>query len=174
MMPWVHTLVLVLCAIINLVGLFGLFLVFFPGLTVAWIGQLIWVIYVGFNKSHAGWQFGLTIAIFVLNTLLMLGGSFIDNVLGVKNTREKGVPWWEIAVTFLAMMVGGLLLTPLGGLVLALGTLFLLEYYRLDKDRAKAWQATKALAFGYGAATVIRFVVCLVMIVLWAGMVAFL
>lgn len=171
---WVHYVVLILAAIINLIGLFGLILVFFPGLTVAWVGQLIWLIYVGFNKAHAGWQFGLTIFLFVINTLLMIGGSLIDNVLGAKKTRALGVPWWELAVTFAAMIVGGLLLTPLGGLAVTLGSLFLLEYYREGKDKRKAWEATKALAFGYGSAAIIRFVICIVMIALWLVMVAFL
>lgn len=174
MIAIIHYLILAVCIILNLIGLFGLVLVFFPGLTVSWIGQLIWVLYVGFNKSHGGWQFALTIAIFVINTLLMIGGSLIDNVLGAKNTRDKGVPWWEILVTFLAMIIGGIFLTPIGGLALALATLFLLEYYRLDKDKDKAWEATKALAFGYGSAAIIRFVICLLMIGLWLLMVFFL
>lgn len=174
MSGWVYYLVLIICAIINLIGLFGLVLVFFPGLTVAWVGQLIWVLFVGFNKSHGNWQFGLTILIFVVNTLLMIVGSLIDNVLGAKKTRALGVAWWELALTFLAMFVGGLLFTPLGGLALALVTLFLLEYYRLGKDKNKAWDATKALAFGYGSAAIIRFVICLVMIALWIIMVLFL
>lgn len=169
-----HYLVFIICMIVNLIGLLGLVLVFFPGLTVSWVGQLIWVLYVGFNKAHGGWEFGLTIAIFVLNTLLMIGGSLIDNILGAKNTRDKGVPWWEILVTFLAMILGGIFLTPIGGLALALATLFLLEYYRLDKDKEKAWEATKALAFGYGTAAIIRFVICLLMIALWLLMVFFL
>ena len=169
-----HYLVFIICVIVNLIGLLGLVMVFFPGLTVSWVGQLIWVLYVGFNKAHGSWEFGLTIAIFVLNTLLMIGGSLIDNILGAKNTRDKGVPWWEILVTFLAMILGGIFLTPIGGLALALATLFLLEYYRLDKDKEKAWEATKALAFGYGTAAIIRFVICLLMIALWLLMVFFL
>jgi len=83
---WLYYLVLVISGLLNLVGLVGLLLVFFPGLTVVWIGQLIWVIFVGFNKSHEGWQFGLTIAIFVFNTLIMIIGSLLDNILGASGT----------------------------------------------------------------------------------------
>ncbi len=72
------------------------------------------------------------------------------------------------------MVLGGIFLTPIGGLALALATLFLLEYYRLEKDKDKAWEATKALAFGYGSAAIIRFVICLLMIGLWLLMVFFL
>ncbi len=87
--PWLHWLILALSGILNLVGLVGLLLVFFPGLTVAWVGQLIWFIFVGFNKSHGGWQFGLTIAIFVINTIIMLVGSVVDNILGATETAKK-------------------------------------------------------------------------------------
>lgn len=171
---WVYYLMLVVCALINLVGLVGLVLVFFPGLTVAWIGQLIWVIFVGFNKSHEGWQFGLTIAIFVVNTLIMLVGSLLDNILGASKTRKKGVPWWEILLTMVIMVVGGIAFTPLGGLALSLGALFLFEYFRQEKNYEKAWESTKALAFGYGTAAIIRFFLCLIMIVLWVFMVVLL
>ncbi len=171
---WLNYLVLIICGLINLIGLFGLFLVFFPGLVVSWIGQLIWVIYVGFNKGHANWQFALTIVLFLINTGIMILGSLLDNILGAKKTREKGVPWWEIMVTWLAMIFGGIVLTPLGGLIAALTTLYLLEYFRLKKDKKQAWEGTKALAFGYGSAAIIRFFLCLVMVVLWILMVVFL
>lgn len=171
---WLHYLVLAISGILNLVGLVGLLLVFFPGLTVTWIGQLIWVIFVGFNKSHEGWQFRWTIAIFVFNTLVMIVGSLLDNILGASGTRKKGVPWWEIIATMAVMVVGGLLLTPLGGLALSLGTLYLVEYFRLEKDTKKAWENTKAMAFGYGSAAIIRFFLCIVMIGLWVVMVVLL
>lgn len=171
---WLYYLILAISGILNLVGLVGLLLVFFPGLTVAWVGQLIWVIFVGFNKGHEGWQFGLTIAIFVINTLIMIVGSLLDNILGASGTRKKGVPWWEIFLTMVIMVVGGISLTPLGGLGVALGTLFLVEYARLEKDKAKAWESTKALAFGYGSAAIIRFFLCMIMIGLWVVMVVML
>lgn len=171
MTNWTYYLILAISAILNLVGLVGLLLVFFPGLTVTWVGQLIWVIFVGFNKNHAGWQFGLTITIFVINTIIMIVGSLLDNILGASGTRKKGVPWWEIFLVMAIMIIGGIILTPLGGLALSLGTLFLIEYYRLEKDPKKAWESTEALAFGYGSAAIIRFFLCLLMIALWVFMV---
>lgn len=171
---WVRILLLVLSGILNAVGFFGLFLVFFPGLTISWVGHLIWVLYVGFNRGHSSLQFGLTIALFVVSTLLMLVGSLLDNLLGAKKSRDAGVPWWEILVSFLGMLVGGILLTPIGGIAVALGLLYILEYRRLDQDREKAWAATKALAFGYGLAAGIRLVMGFVMVCLWLVTVIFL
>ena len=165
--PWLHWLMLALSTILNFVGLVGLLLVFFPGLTVAWVGQLIWFIFVGFNKSHGGWQFGLTIAIFVINTIIMLVGSVVDNILGATESQKKGVPWWEIGLVMVVMLVGGTVLTPIGGLAASLGVIFLIEYIRLNKDSKSAWESTKALAFGYGKAAVLRFILCQIMIILW-------
>ena len=171
---WIRILLLVLSGMLNAVGFFGLFLVFFPGLTVSWLGHLIWVIYVGFNRGHSSLQFGLTIALFVVSTLLMLVGSLLDNLLGAKKSRDAGVPWWEIFVSFLGMLIGGILLTPIGGIAVALGLLYILEYRRLNNDRQKAWAATKALAFGYGMAAGIRLVMGFVMVCLWLITVLFL
>ena len=72
------------------------------------------------------------------------------------------------------MIIGGILLTPIGGLAAALGVLYILEYGRLERDREKAWQATKALAFGYGIAAAIRLVMGFVMVTLWLVTVIFL
>ena len=171
---WIRILVIAGSGILNAVGFFGLFLVFFPGLTVSWLGHLIWVIYVGFNRGHSSLQFGLTIALFVISTLLMLVGSLLDNLLGAKKSRDAGVPWWEILVSFLGMLIGGILLTPIGGIALALGLLYILEYGRLNQDHEKAWAATKALAFGYGLAAGIRLVMGFVMVCLWLITVIFL
>lgn len=167
MAPLLHWLILALSGILNLVGLVGLLLVFFPGLTVAWLGQLIWFIFVGFNKSQGGWQFGLTIAIFVFNTIIMLVGSVLDNILGATESEKKGVPWWEIGVVMLIMVIGGIFLTPIGGLAASMAVLYLIEYKRLEENRSAAWESTKALAFGYGKAAIIRFILCLIMIMLW-------
>ena len=171
---WIRILLLIFSGILNAVGFFGLFLVFFPGLTVSWVGHLIWVLYVGFNRGHSSLQFGLTIGLFVINTLLMLIGSITDNLLGAKKTRDAGVPWWEIVVSLLGMLIGGIFLTPIGGIALALGLLYILEYRRLNHDREKAWAATKALAFGYGLAAGIRLLMGFVMVCLWLITVIFL
>lgn len=171
---WIRILVLAISGFLNAIGFFGLFLVFFPGLTISWLGHLVWVIYVGFNRGHSQLDFALTIAFFVINTLLMLIGSLTDNLLGAKKSRDAGVPWWEILVSWLGMLVGSFLLTPIGGIAVALGLLYILEYRRLNQDREKAWQATKALAFGYGLAAVIRLIMGFVMVCLWLITVVFL
>ncbi|MFZ3071026.1 MAG: DUF456 domain-containing protein [Anaerolineaceae bacterium] len=171
---WVNNALLIVSGLLQLVGLFGLLLVFFPGLTVVWVGQLVWAIYSGFNQSHEPWQYKLTIAIFVVNTLLMIGGSFIDNVLMAGKARQKGAPWWEIGLSWVAMIVGGIFLTPIGGLAAALLTIFLAEYFRLSKDKDQAFESLKSMAMGWGWAAVIRLILAVVMILLWVAVVVWL
>jgi len=164
---WVSTVILVITALFQLIGLVGLVLVFFPGPTVAWIGQLIWAIFTRFNYGHESWQFTLTIILFVISTLLMLVGSFLDNIMIAGRARKQGSPWWEVGLSLFAMIVGGIVLTPLGGLAAALLTLFLVEYQRLGKKTKEAWEATKQVALGWGWSTLIRVGIVLVMIGLW-------
>lgn len=169
-----YWLVFAISLLLNLSGLLSLFLVFFPGLTVVWLGQLVWAIATGFNRGHEPWQFGLTIAIFVISTILMIVGGLIDNVLMAKETMARKTPWWVVGLTWVCMVVGGILLTPIGGLALSLLVLFLFEYYRNDKDKAKAFESTKGWATGCGTAAIVRLVMAGVMIFLWLFAVAFL
>ncbi|HOA22327.1 MAG TPA: DUF456 domain-containing protein [Anaerolineaceae bacterium] len=171
---WVSTVILVIAALFQLIGLVGLALVFFPGPTVAWIGQLIWAIYTRFNYGHASWQFTLTIVLFVVSTLLMLAGSFLDNLMMAGQARKQGSPWWEIGLSWVAMIIGGILLTPLGGLAAALLSVFLVEYQRLGKKQKEAWEATKQVALAWGWSTLIRVAIVLVMIALWVVMLVWL
>ena len=166
--------IFIVSLLLNLSGLVSLFLVFFPGLTIIWLGQLVWVVATGFNQDHEPWQFGLTIAFFVISTILMIVGGLIDNVLMAKNTMAKKTPWWVVAVTWVCMVVGGILLTPIGGLALSLLVLFLFEYYRNDKDKDKAFESTKGWATGCGTAAIVRLVIAAMMIFMWLLVVAFL
>ncbi len=141
---------------LQLTGFFGLLLVFFPGLTVMWFGQLIWAIYTQLNLSEAAPVRGWTIAIFVFNTLLMFIGGLIDNVIMVGKTRREGVPWWGIGLSWMAMIGVGLLATPLGGLLAGFLTIFLVQFFRMGQDWHKAYSALKAMVLSSMQATLFR------------------
>lgn len=141
---------------LQLTGFFGLLLVFFPGLTVMWFGQLIWAIYTQLNLSEAAPVRGWTIAIFVFNTLLMIIGGLIDNVILVGKTRREGVPWWGIGLSWMAMIGVGLLATPLGGLLAGFLTIFLVQFFRMGQDWHKAYSALKAMVLSSMQATLFR------------------
>jgi hypothetical protein len=72
------------------------------------------------------------------------------------------------------MIIGGILLTPLGGLAAALLSVFLVEYQRLGKKQKEAWEATKQVALAWGWSTLIRVAIVLVMIALWVVMLVWL
>ncbi|HSN94879.1 MAG TPA: DUF456 domain-containing protein [Anaerolineaceae bacterium] len=156
-----------LSLILQLIGLLGLLLVYFPGLTVMWVGQLIWAIYTQFNLSAGSQTRAWTIGIFVFNTLLMIIGSLIDNVLMVDKTRREGVPWWGIGLSWLAMIGVGLVATPIGGLAAGLLTIFLVQYFHLGRDSQRAFNALKAMMLSSLQATLIRLGFALVMLVGW-------
>lgn len=149
-----------------LIGFFGLFLVFFPGLTVIWVSISLWGVATSFNYNVGPWTFTLTIATYAVITMLMLLGNVLDNIFMAGGARAKGASWWSIALSWVAMMVGGIFFTPLGGLGLALLALFIGELVRI-KDYRAAFSSTSSMALGCGWAVASRLLVAVIMIVLF-------
>ena len=141
-----------------LIGLFGLVVPVFPGVTVIWLLTLAYGIIFDFGTLGA-WLFGLL-------TLLAVIGELSDNVLMSGRAYREGASWYAIVLATLAGLIGSVLLTPLGGIAAALGALYLVEYLR-QKDAHLAWRRTKSMAIGLGWAFVARFSIGVVMIVLW-------
>lgn len=141
-----------------LVGLFGLMLPVFPGLVIMWVGALLHGLITGFNT--------LGIVLFVIITLLVIGGSLVDNVLMGAGARKGGASWSTILVAMAAGVIGTLAFPPVGGLIAAPAAILLLEYYR-QKDWDKAWQTFKGMAAGWGLSFVARFLIGLIVMGLW-------
>jgi uncharacterized protein YqgC (DUF456 family) len=129
-----------------------------PGLTIIWAAVLVW----GIANGITGWG----ILVFVLITILMLVGGVIDNLLMGAGARKSGASWWAIIVALVAGVLGSLLFSPIGGLLLALAALFVFEFYRV-KDWRKALRSTRDMALGCGWASIARFGMGAIMIVLW-------
>ena len=149
-----------------LIGFFGLFLVFFPGLTVIWASILLWGVSTLFNYEAGPWTFTLTIATFILITLLMVFGNVVDNILMAGGARTKGASWWAIILSWVAMIGVGIFLTPIGGLAAALVVLFVAEYLRI-KDSKAAFHSMSNMALGCGWAVAARLAIAIVMILLF-------
>lgn len=162
---WAEVPLLVVVILGMLIGFFSLFLVFFPGLTVIWVSILIWGIATLFNYHVGPWTFTLTLATFAVQTMLMLLGNILDNILMAGGARDKGASWWAIALSFVAMIVASIYLTPLGGLAAALLMLFLVEWIRV-KDHRLAFTSTFSMAKGAGWAVAARLTIAAVMIAL--------
>jgi len=147
---------------VMLTGLAMLLLPILPGLWVMWIAALVYAL---------GTGFGTTAIIFmVIITILTVTGGLMDNILMGAKARVSGASWLAIGVALLGAVIGSILLPPLGGLLLAVAGLFLVEYLRI-KDWRKALESTKGLALGCGWGVIARFgfgVLVLLVWLLWA------
>ena len=81
--------------------------------------------------------------------------------------RQRGARWTSIAIALTAGFFGSIFLTPIGGIAVTLGALYLAEYNH-HRDKETAWAITKSMAIGWGWSFVVRFAVGLVMIGIWA------
>jgi uncharacterized protein len=145
-----------------LAGLLGLLVPIFPGLTVMWIGTLVYALAEAAN-GNMNW---VDWTLFVFITLLMIGGNIIDNIIIAKHVRDKNVPWSSIILAFVAGILVSLFFTPLVGIVAAPAGLFAAEWRRL-KDRDVAFANTKAWMTGFGWAIAVKMGIGFVMLLLW-------
>ncbi len=158
-MPEAMTLIEWIIAAVMFMGLFSLALVVVPGLTIIWAAALVYMFVDGLN-----WGSGI---IFTVITLLMIFGNLVDNYMMGASARQKGASWLAIGVALLGGLLGSILWTPLGGLLIALLGLFVVEYVRL-RDWRQAYESTRSMLIGCGWAGIIRFGIGLVMISLYA------
>ncbi|MEW5871251.1 MAG: DUF456 domain-containing protein [Chloroflexota bacterium] len=158
MEPWQDISTFGLVQFFMLIGLLGLVVPIYPGLVIMWLAALGYGILTGFDT--------LAIFIFIVLTLLMLGGSLVDNLLLGAGARKGGASWRTILVALAAGIIGTLLLPPIGGIIAAPVAILLLEYSRL-RDWNKARQAVIGLATGWGLAYFVRLGVGILMMVLW-------
>lgn len=145
-----------------LVGLVGLIVPVFPGLTIMWLGTLVYALIQSAADRMTGWDWFL----FGVITLLMIVGNVADNLIIARKMRDKYIPWSSIFLAFAAGIVASLFFTPIGGLIAAPLGLLVAEYNRL-KDRKKAIESTKAYMIGWGWAFGVRFLIGLAMTGLW-------
>ena len=129
-----------------------------PGLVIIWIVALGYGLIAGFGTL--GW------IMFAIMIVLMISGSVIDNILMGTQAHKEGAPWWAILLALIAAIAGNFALPIIGGLLAALLTLFVVEWIR-RKDWRKALISMRGMLIGCGWATVIRFIIGLIMIGLW-------
>ena len=144
------------------VGLFGLIIPVFPGLTIMWIATLVYAIFQSVGNKMTGWDW----AAFVFITLLTVGGNILDNVIIAAKMRDQFIPWSSILLAFAAGIIVSIFFTPLAGLIAAPLGLFLAELQRL-KNRDDALKSTKAYMIGWGWAFGARFIIGVTMIGSW-------
>ncbi len=158
MPAWLDTSIFWITLIIMAVGLFGLIVPIFPGITVIWLAALGYGVVTGFTTL--AW-----VLLAVITVLLMIGVT-IDNILMGAKARKEGAAWSSLALGWLAGILGTILLPPLGGIIAAPLVVLLLEYLR-QRDINKAMASLRGLAIGWGASFVVRFFIGLAMIGIW-------
>lgn len=141
-----------------LAGTIGLAVPIFPGLLIIWLASLGYGLLSGFNTTG--------IVIFILITILALGGSLVDNLLMAIGGHKGGASWKTILVALFFGILGTLLLPPFGGLIAAPLSILLLEYYRV-RDWDKARQALIGMAAGWGLSVAARVLIGAVILILW-------
>jgi len=144
------------------VGLAGLIVPVFPGLTIMWLATLVYALIQNAADKMTGWDWFF----FVFITLLMVGGNIADNLIIAAKMRDQFIPWSSILLAFAAGIIVSIFLTPLVGLIAAPLGLYLAEMRRL-KNRDEAIKSTKAYMVGWGWAFGARFIIGITMIGSW-------
>jgi hypothetical protein len=158
MPDWLHLSIFGITQFVMLVGLFGSIFPIFPGVFIMWLAALGYGIVTKFDT--------IGLVIFLLMTLLMIVAGVVDNLFMAAGTRKGGASWGTVVVAILAGVGGTILFPPLGGLVAAPLAVLLLEYIRL-RDLKQAASALRGLAAGWGLSSIARFGIGLMIMVLW-------
>ena len=158
MPAWLNVSIFWITLIIMLVGLFGMIVPIFPGITVIWLAALGYAVVTGFTP--------LVWVLLAVITVLLIAGVTIDNVLMGAQARKEGAAWYSLGLGMLAGILGTIFFPPLGGIIATPLVVLLLEYLR-QHDFNKALASLRGLAIGWGAAFVVRFFIGLAMIGLW-------
>ena len=155
---WLSTTIFGITLFIMLVGLFGLIVPIFPGITVIWLAALGYGVATSFTTL--GW------VLFAVITILFITGATIDNILMNAKAYKAGAAWYTLLLGVLAGILGTIFFPPFGGLIAAPLVVFLLELLR-QRDFKKALASLRGMAIGWGSAFVVRFLIGAAMIGVW-------
>lgn len=141
-----------------LLGLGSLLVPGIPGLWIMWAASLVYGFVNGFDSPG--------VVVMVAITILVVAGSYVDNLLMGAGARKGGASWTAILIALLAGILGTIFFPPLGGFIAVPVVLLLVEYSR-HRDLNKAWQSLIGLVGGWGASVAVRFVIGLIVLALW-------
>ncbi len=159
---WAQVIIESATLFVLIIGLAGLIVPVFPGLTVMWLATLFYAV-VENADGRMGW---IDWTLFAFITILMLVGNVVDNIIIARKMRGHAIPWTSIGISYLAGIVGSIVGTPLIGLAASPVALFGAEFLRL-RDRRAAFASARAYMIGWGAAFGVRFLIGLMMTGLW-------
>jgi uncharacterized protein len=161
-------LIIVITFIVMLAGVVGVVL---PVLPDVWLILGAAIVY-GFLQEPLfnSWIGGLAVGVLIL---LALAGQAVDWLGGHAGAAAKGgVAWQSIAASVALGLVGLFVFPPIGPLVGAILGLFLVEFFRHQRNWRKALDTVKGYLTGVGLSVVARLGICLAMIGVWGLWVA--
>jgi hypothetical protein len=159
---WFQVIIQTFTLFFLLVGLFGLIIPVFPGLTVMWLAALVYALV----QSASGLMAWVDWLSFAFITLFMIGGNIVDNIIIASKMRGHEIPWKTIILCYIVGIVVSLFFTPLAGLVASPLSLLGLEYLRL-RDQKLAFESAKVFMIGWGASFAARFGIGILMVIFW-------
>ena len=160
METWLGTTLNIFILLSMFVALIGSLIPIFPGPTVLWGLVLLYGLLSGFDTR--GYIF------FGVISILGFIGTIVDNIITAGSAKLAGARWTSLWLAVLAGFISSIAFTPIVGIGVSLLVLFGAEYIH-HKDREKAWEATKAMFFGWGWTALARFGLGLLMVLLWAA-----
>jgi uncharacterized protein len=158
LVPWLDTALRVVILIGLLMAWGGTIIPIFPGPTVMWVFVLVYGLAAGFGTRGA--------IFFGVISVLTIVSWFTDNFFSLRGAHQGGAAWSTVAIAWVVGLVASFFTTPIGGILLTLLAVFLVELYR-RRDAGEAWRATKQMLIGWGWSTVARLGIGFVVIVLW-------
>ncbi|HUT97097.1 MAG TPA: DUF456 domain-containing protein [Dehalococcoidales bacterium] len=146
----------VICSLLMLVGLVGVFAPILPGIPLAWLGLFIYAIGTGFERISV-----TTIIVFAAITALILLLDFLAPILGAKKFQASK---YGVLGAFIGLIIGVIFFNIWGVIIGPFLGAFLFEF--LAKRKAKG--ALKA-AFGTFIGYVVGALVKVIFICVMAG-----
>ena len=146
----------VICSLLMLVGLVGVFAPILPGIPLAWLGLFIYAIGTGFERISV-----TTIIVFAAITALILLLDFLAPILGAKKFQASK---YGVLGAFIGLIIGVIFFNIWGVIIGPFLGAFLFEF--LAKRKAKG--ALKA-AFGTFVGYVVGALVKVIFICVMAG-----
>jgi len=153
---------IIVTLLIMLIGVVGVVVPLLPDIWLIWLAALGYGLLAGFD----GWVGGIAMT---LITLLTIIGLIADIAMSHAGAASGGASWQGILASFVLGTVGLFIFPPIGPLVGALVGLFLVEYFRQEKDVQKAWRAIKGYAAGCGLSMIVRLGIAILMILIWGA-----
>jgi uncharacterized protein YqgC (DUF456 family) len=153
------TAVIFLTAVAIVIGIFGTFIPFVPGLVLSWGGVVFWAI---FSSGAAATRW----TVVGIVTVLAIAGTVMKYTIPGRRMARSGVPKLTVAAGGLLGIVG-FFVVPVVGLFLGfvLGV-FLAEWLRL-KNPSAAWPSTWKAVKAVGLSALIEIAIGLLILTTW-------